>query len=131
MMRLLALLFLLVGQHAVAGQGFLMAFEGDVHRVIRVLGTSAPAEGQTAAVLPTVLTQASAVIPHGLMEVRVVRNQGPDSETVTLTDPRIVRAPLVSGVGHDRLLKGSGSHLLSIDEVGDVARLEITLSEAP
>lgn len=131
MMRLLTLLFLLAGQHAVAGQGFLMAFEGDIHRVIRVLGTSAPAEEQTAAVLPTVLSDTSASIPHGIMEIRVVRNQGHDSQMITLTDPRIVRAPLVQGVGHDSLVKDSGSYLLSIDEVGDVVRLEITLSEVP
>ena len=128
MIRILAFIAVSLSQFALAGQGFLMAFEGDSHRVVSVLGVDAVA-GQAEQGLPSVIVHLSAELPEGVMEVRAVRPQGVDSQALSLADPRIVRAPMVPGVGHERAVKDSGSYLIPIDGAREIVELELTLPD--
>jgi hypothetical protein len=131
MTRLILAFALLAASATQAAPGFLVAFEGEQHRVVRVLDGQRAAGVKSLGRPPSARVQRSVEVPVGRFRVRLLRSDGAAEDLPLLPDPRLQRAPLLPGAGHEAILfKSSGYYRIAVENPATVVGLELTLSTA-
>ncbi len=138
---LAGLLLLPLGQMVSAGEGVLVRYNEDGHRIVRMLaGRPQHAQMQPSQLQPsqlqaqrrpmTLAVTRGQVRRDGKVALNILRRDG-RQELIEMADPRLIRAPLrANGRGHEAVMvKFSGSYVIPLTDSASITALEIKLPE--